>query len=104
MLTSSIRRRPSRSIIRESASAPIAEIEIHANRVAIPDSPRLKLLAIQGAPMPLIDIAKPLKANTIAIERTSRRVFGAFSWSPLTRAASARLATELTSSGAGIAF
>ncbi len=53
--------------------------------------------------MPLIDIVKPLKANTIAIERANRRVFGAFPWSPVTRAASARLAAELTSSGAGVA-
>src|SRR3984957_9656360 len=99
MHTSSIRRRPNRSIIRESPSAKIAENEIHANRLAIPDSPRLKLFAIQGEPMPLIDIVKPLNANTIAIERTSRRLFRA-AWgvsSPLE--APAMLAAEIASSG-----
>jgi hypothetical protein len=48
----------------------------------------------------LIDIAKPWKQNTVAIEVTSWRVFGA-AWSPLPGEASARLATELTSSGVG---
>jgi hypothetical protein len=54
--------------------------------------------------MPLIDIAKPWKQNTVAIEVTSWRMFGAAAWSPLPREASLRLATELTSSGASVAF
>jgi hypothetical protein len=41
-----IRRRPKRSIIRESASAPSEDTDIHANRRAIPAPSRLKLLPI----------------------------------------------------------
>src|ERR1700719_109038 len=50
--------------------------------------------------MPLIDIAKPWKQNTVAIEVTSWRVFGAVCWSPSPREAPATLAAELASSGA----
>src|ERR1700691_3304458 len=50
--------------------------------------------------MPLIDMVKPLKANTIAIERTSPLLLGAgvCSWSP--REAPATLAAELASGSA----
>ena len=45
-----------RSAKRDNARAPSAEMEIQAYSLAMPDSPRLKLFAIHGAPMPLIAI------------------------------------------------
>jgi len=54
-----MRRRPKRSIIRESASAPSEDTDIHANRRAIPAPSRLKLLPIHGDAMPTMETAKP---------------------------------------------
>ena len=56
---STTRRRPTRSAIRASASAPNALSETQAKVLAIPDWSRLKLLAIHGAPVPRIAIVKP---------------------------------------------
>ena len=54
-----MRRRPCLSIIRESASAPRAESEIHANRRAMAAPSRLKLVPIHGAATEIIEAAKP---------------------------------------------
>jgi hypothetical protein len=53
------RRRPTRSAIRASPSAPNALSYTQAKVLAIPDWSRPKLLAIHGAPIPNIARVKP---------------------------------------------